>query len=285
MATGGNVRLFGGTSSNHPSHRRPTRPGTRHTLPVTSAREWNATSYDRIADPQARWGAEVLERLPLEGDETVLDAGCGSGRVTEMLIERLSEGRVVALDQSVPMLDEARRRLERFGDRVEYVHADLGLPLPIDRPVDAILSTATFHWLPDHDALFANLARVLRPGGLLVAQCGGFGNIARFLGVAASVDPDFVRNAHNFQTAEATAARLERSGFVEIRAWLSDAPTPFDSTDQLEEFLATVCLRVHLMNLPDAERQPFVREVARRMPEPVLDYVRLNITARRGAAA
>jgi trans-aconitate 2-methyltransferase len=252
---------------------------------VQQTTEWNATSYDRIADPQARWGAEVLERLPLRGDETVLDAGCGSGRVTELLIERLPNGHVVALDQSLSMLDEARRRLARFGDRVAYVQADLGQPLPVESAVDAILSTATFHWVPDHDALFANLARVLRPGGMLVAQCGGFGNIARFLEVASSVDPNFVRNAHIFQTAEATAERLQHSGFVDIRTWLSDAPTPFGSIEQLEEFIATVCLRVHLMHLPADERKPFVREVARRMPEPVLDYVRLNITARRASGA
>jgi len=246
--------------------------------------DWNATSYDRVADPQARWGAEVLERLPLAGDETVLDAGCGSGRVTEMLIERLPNGRVVALDQSAAMLDEARRRLERFGDRVEFVQADLGAPLPIDQRVDAILSTATFHWVPDHDALFENLAAVLRPGGMLVAQCGGFGNIARFIEVASSVDPAFVRNTHNFQTPEATAARLERSGFDEIRTWLSPAPTPFATTEELEAFIAAVCLRVHLAQLPEERRAPFIREVAARMPERVLDYVRLNITARRSAA-
>jgi len=246
--------------------------------------DWNAASYDKVADPQARWGAEVLERLPLAGDETVLDAGCGSGRVTEMLLERLPKGRVVALDQSASMLDEARRRLARFGDRVEFVQADLGLPLPIEREVDAILSTATFHWVPDHDALFANLAVVLRPNGLLVAQCGGFGNIARFIEVAQSVDPDYVRNTHNFQTAEATAARLEREGFVDVQTWLSPAPTPFETTADLEAFIATVCLRVHLAKLPEDRRGPFVREVAARMPERVLDYVRLNISARRSAS-
>jgi trans-aconitate 2-methyltransferase len=243
--------------------------------------DWNATSYDKVADPQARWGAEVLARLPLEGAETVLDAGCGSGRVTEMLIEPLPRGAVVALDASASMLGEARRRLDRFGGRVEFVQADLGRPLPLDRPVDAILSTATFHWVPDHDALFANLAAVLRPGGLLVAQCGGFGNIARFIEVARSVDPGYVRNTHNFQTAEATAARLEREGFVEIETWLSPAPTPFATTEDLEAFIATVCLRVHLAQLPEERRAPFVHEVAARMPEPILDYVRLNITARR----
>jgi len=243
--------------------------------------DWNAASYDKVADPQVRWGAEVLERLALQGDELVLDAGCGTGRVTELLAERLPNGAVVALDQSATMLGEARRRLARFGDRVGFVQADLGRQLPIDPKVDAILSTATFHWVSDHDALFANLAAVLRPGGRLVAQCGGFGNIARFIDVASAVDPAFVRNTHNFQTAEATAARLEREGFVEIRTWLSDAPTPFASTEELEAFIATVCLRVHLAQLPEVRRAPFVREVAARMPERVLDYVRLNITARR----
>ena len=244
--------------------------------------DWNAASYDKVADPQVRWGAEVLERLPLDGDETVLDAGCGTGRVTELLLARLPRGRVVALDASASMLDQARARLARFGDQIMYVQADLGRPLPLAAPVDAILSTATFHWVPDHDALFANLAAVLRPGGWLVAQCGGAGNIARFIAVAASVDPDFKRNQHNFQTPEATTARLEREGFTEVRTWLSPAPTPFASTEELEAFIGTVCLRVHLAHLPEAARASFVRAVAARMPEPVLDYVRLNITARRG---
>jgi trans-aconitate 2-methyltransferase len=243
--------------------------------------DWNAISYDKVADPQARWGAEVLARLSLEGDEAVLDAGCGTGRVTEMLLGRLPDGKVVALDASASMLEQARARLAAFGDRVTYVLADLERPLPVPDKVDAVLSTATFHWVRDHDALFANLAAVLRPGGRLVAQCGGFGNIARFIEVASSVDPAFLRNVHNFQTAEATAHRLETSGFVEIETWLSPAPTPFETTDQLEAFLATVCLRVHLASLPVERREPFVQAVAARMPDRTLDYVRLNITARR----
>ena len=242
--------------------------------------EWNAVSYDKVADPQARWGAEVLERLPLEGDETVLDAGCGTGRVTEMLLARLPRGRVVALDASAAMLEQARGRLARFGDQVSYVHADLAQPLPIAEPVDAVLSTATFHWVLDHDALLANLAAVLRPGGCLVAQCGGFGNVATLLRIATDVHPGFHR-VHNFQTPEATRDRLARSGFDRIETWLSDAPTPFETPEQFEAFLETVCLRTFLDELPAEARAPFVREVAARMPELTLDYVRLNITARR----
>ncbi|HUQ44939.1 MAG TPA: methyltransferase domain-containing protein [Candidatus Limnocylindria bacterium] len=249
----------------------------------TKASEWNAASYDRVANPQARWGAMVLERLPLDGDERVLDAGCGTGRVTELLLARLPRGRVVALDQSGAMLSEARSRLARFGDQVEYVEADLAKPLPIEGSVDAVLSTATFHWVPDHDALFANLASVLGPGGRLVAQCGGAGNIARLLRVAAELMPDFERE-HNFQTPEATRERLERFGFTEIETWLSDEPTPFERGEPFESFLETVCLRSHIAALPPAERQPFVHEVASRMPAPLLDYVRLNIVARRAGS-
>ena len=243
--------------------------------------DWNAASYDRVADPQARWGAEVLDRLPLDGDEIVLDAGCGTGRVTELLLARLPRGRVVALDASAAMLQEARGRLARFGDQVEYIESDLGKPLPMEQEVDAILSTATFHWVPDHDGLFANLASVVRPEGLLVAQCGGAGNIARFIEVVESIEPEFARNRHNFQTPEATMARLERSGFVDVQCWLSEAPSRFDPGEPLEAFLETVCLRTHLANLAPDRRRDFVRAVAAALPEPVLDYVRLNIVAQR----
>jgi trans-aconitate 2-methyltransferase len=248
--------------------------------------DWNASAYDRVADPQARWGAAVLDRLPLDGDETVLDAGCGTGRVTEMLLGRLPRGRVVALDASASMLAEARGRLARFGRQVEYVEADLGAPirLPLDAKVDAILSTATFHWVLDHDALFANLADVLRPGGWLVAQCGGAGNVATLLDTALAVHPGF-RREHRFETAEATRARLKRSGFVEIETWLSDEPTRFDPGEPFESFLETVCLRTFLAELPPDERKPFVQAVAARMPEAKLDYVRLNIVARRAGTA
>lgn len=133
--------------------------------------DWDGATYDRISDPQARWGLAVLDRLALDGDEVVLDAGCGSGRVTEALLDRLPQGRVVAVDASAPMLAEAGRRLARFGGRVEMVVADLAQPLPIAGRLDAVVSTATFHWVHDHRGLFANLAAVLRPGGRLVAQC------------------------------------------------------------------------------------------------------------------
>lgn len=134
--------------------------------------------------------------------------------------------------------------------------------------------------MPDHAALFANLASVLRPGGWLVAQCGGAGNVEAMLNIARLVAPDFSRE-HRFETAEATRERLEATGFVDIQTWLSDEPTRFEPGEPFEAFLETVCLRTYLDGLPDDRRKPFVASVAARMPEPVLDYVLLNIVARR----
>ena len=246
-------------------------------------RDWDARTYDRVADPQTRWGATVLDRLPLSGDERVLDAGCGSGRVTELLAERLPDGGVVALDGSASMVEAARERLAPFGDRIEYVVADLGRPLPIDGLVDAVLSTAVFHWVPDHDALFRNLAAVTRPGGWLVAQCGGAGNIASILAVLARVGDGWLGEKH-FATPLATTRRLDAAGWVDIECWLTDEPTRFEAGEPFETFLRTVVLGAHLERLAPEARDGFVHEVAEALDEPVIDYVRLNIIARRGSS-
>ena len=223
----------------------------------------------------------VLDRLPLAGDETVLDAGCGSGRVTEELLERLPDGRVIAADAAPSMLAEARRRLARFGDRVGFLECDLGRPLPLEGPIDAVLSTATFHWVLDHDALFANLAAVLRPGGRLVAQCGGAGNVASVHAAAAELMDDDWEGPWNFPTPEETATRMAAAGFVDVETWLHEEPTPIGPGEPMETFLATVILRNHLPRLPEAERAGFVRRVAERLPASTIDYVRLNILGRR----
>jgi trans-aconitate 2-methyltransferase len=229
------------------------------------------------------WGSAVLDRLPLGGDETVLDAGCGSGRVTEQLVERLPRGRVVALDGSVSMIAETRRRLARFGNRVAYVVADLGRPLalPDGVLVDAVLSTATFHWVPDHDALFRNLAAVMRPGGHLVAQCGGVGNIAKIQAVLRRIGDGWLGDFH-FETPEATAGRLRAAGFVAIETWLQPEPIRFEPGEPFESYLRTVVLGSHFARLPAAEHDAFVRAVVTGIGDPVIDYVRLNIVARRG---
>jgi trans-aconitate 2-methyltransferase len=226
-------------------------------------------------------GQAVLDRLPLAGDETVLDAGCGSGRITEALIERLPRGRVIAMDMSESMVAAAR---ERLGQGADIRRVDL-LELALDEPVDAILSTATFHWIADHGLLFARLHAALRPGGRLVAQCGGEGNITGLRGRAARVlarEPyakhfgDF-QPPWNYASVADTKTRLRAAGFAAAECWLKDAPT---QPEHPREFLSTIVLGPHVQHLPEPLREPFMDDVMAELDEPVIvDYVRLNIDA------
>ena len=245
-------------------------------------RDWDAATYDRVSAPQVEWAERVLDRLPLRGDETVLDAGCGSGRVTRMLLERLPDGHVVAVDSAPSMVEHAREALDAA--RSTVLRVDL-TELRLDAPVDAAFSNAVFHWIADHDALFARLSAALRPGGRLVAQCGGEGNIARFHEVALAVaaEPPYAEHLAgwegpwNFAGPNETAERLERAGFAEIDTWLEPYPiTPPDPS----HYLRTVCLGPHLTALPDELGSPYVEAVRARWGGE-LDYVRLNICAKK----
>jgi trans-aconitate 2-methyltransferase len=251
----------------------------------TGPLEWDAKTYDAISDPQFSWGMEVLGRLELKGDETVLDAGCGSGRVTEELIKRLPSGRMIAVDGSEAMIAEARKRL---GDRASYLVSDLS-ELELDEPVDLVFSTATFHWILDHDRLFERLRAALRPGGRLVAQCGGEGNVAEHARAIAAVaeKPEFASHLSemsgiwNFASPEETEAKLESAGFAEARCWLEPKPV---QPERPLEFTSTVTLGPLLAQLPEEKRRPFAEAILEESEKPlVLDYVRLNIEARAGA--
>jgi trans-aconitate 2-methyltransferase len=248
------------------------------------SRDWDAASYDRVSNPQVEMAQAVLERLPLRGDETVLDAGCGSGRVTAMLLERLPHGHVVAVDSAPSMVAHAR---EALGERATVICSSL-TELELDEPVDAVFSNAVFHWIRDHDALFARLAAALKPGGQLVAQCGGKGNIDAFRRLADEVaaEPPYAEHMRdfvgpwNYADPDETEARLRTAGFDEVRCWLQ--PWPVQPSDAAE-YAGTVCLGNHLEELPPHLRQRFVEEVVSRSGEPLtLEYVRLNIDARRG---
>ncbi len=254
---------------------------------MRAGRGWDADVYHRVSSPQVGMAGAVLDRLALRGDETVLDAGCGSGRVTRMLLERLPRGRVIAVDASPQMV--ARARAELADVAADVLEADLAaLTLAPGEQVDAVFSNATFHWVPDHDALFACLAAALRPGGRLSAQCGGAGNVAwvHEVALAAAADAGLAERFDgwpgpwNFQTPEATEARLREAGFVDAECWLQPWPL---QVDEPRTYLQTVCLGPHLERLDAAEHERFLDAVMTRMGEaPVLDYVRLNIVATLG---
>ena len=256
--------------------------------------DWNAGLYHDISSPQQAWGRRVLDRLPLTGTERVLDIGCGTGRLTAEIARRVPAGRVVGVDRSAAMLQTASDWLRRSEAKTTLVRADAAA-LPFRRAFDAAFSGATFHWIHDHAALFRSIVTALRPGGRLVAQCGGGPNLALLYGRAGRLmrEPRFARyfeewsEPTNFADVETTRRRLEAAGFVDIEVSLEEAPTRFDGPDQFREFITNVCLRHQAARLPNMERQSFLRdltvEAARDSPAFTLDYWRLNIQGTRPA--
>ena len=254
--------------------------------------DWDAACYHAVSEPQFAWGLRVLERLPLVGHETVLDAGCGTGRLTGRLLDRLPGGRVIAADRSASMVARARLHLADYGARVEVIQADLST-LSLAAPVDAIFSTATFHWIHDHAGLFARLHAALRPGGRLEAQCGGGANLARVRARAreraaearfAPFFRDWV-DPWEYAGATTTAGRLEAAGFRDVKTWLEEAPTRFDGPAEHRAFLAGVVIRPYLAALPEEEGAAFVDGLVEQAghddPPWTLDYWRLNMSASR----
>ncbi|NUR55908.1 MAG: methyltransferase domain-containing protein [Acidobacteria bacterium] len=257
--------------------------------------DWNARSYHQISAPQQEWGRRVLDRVALAGDETAMDLGCGTGRLTALLAERLPRGRVVAFDRSSSMLFEAQPWLRSQAPRVIGIVMGDGASLPFLRAFDLIFSTATFHWIPDHGALFRSIITALKRGGRLEAQCGGGRNLAalRARADALAREPRFTRffdgwsEPWHFADEESTRRRLAAAGFEDIGVSLEPSTVTFATPVEFADFIATVCIRPHLARLPFEDRAAFTNALTLRSladPEPLtLDYWRLNIRARRPA--
>jgi trans-aconitate 2-methyltransferase len=257
-------------------------------------KEWNATAYHRVSGPQTEWGRRVLSRLRVRGDERVIDAGCGTGRLTGELMGMLPNGQLIAIDRSWNMLLTARANLRpEFGTRVRYAQVELPR-LPFSGWADLVFSTATFHWIHDHDALFANVLRALRPGGRLFAQCGGGPNLHHAHSLAEAVMRsetfrDYFEDwgrVWEFATPDVTEKRLRAAGFVDISTSLEEAPTTLCDEASYREFVTTVIYNPHLARLPEGPlRASFIDEVTRRSaaedPPFTLDYWRLNLEGRR----
>ena len=216
---------------------------------------WNADVYETVADPQFEWAQEIVARSGIKPGDIVLDAGCGGGRVTKLLLEITPN--VIAVDADPNMVAKAR---ESLPESVPVYHQDL-TELEIDQQVDVVFSCAVFHWITDHERLFERLHHALKPGGRLVAQCGGYGNIQNVLDVVGERPGRWL-----YARPEDTEERLRAAGFSEARAWLQPKPTvPAD----MATFIENVILHEDDNARANAER------VAAQIDH--IDYVRLNM--------
>ena len=246
-------------------------------------RDWNAHSYSDVATVMKPIAKRVLDRLSLRGDEVVLDAGCGTGMITADLIKLLPNGRVIAVDGSISMVISAKKNL---GAKAEVLHADL-LDLTLEKQVDIVFSTATFHWIDDHKKLFTRFYNLLKPGGQIVAQCGGEGNGGKLPDIIKNVSSQevFAQYFNNwsgpwyFASPEKTEFLLKKLGFKNVKCWLTAEPAV---TDKPADYLETIWLGSHLERLPFELRKKYVKAVANNFSAPMtINYIRLNIEATR----
>jgi trans-aconitate 2-methyltransferase len=256
--------------------------------------EWNARAYHRLSNPMQAWGEAIIEELQLRGDETALDLGCGSGRLTRFLLKRLPRGKVIAVDQSANMLENARELLEpEFGGRVEYLQASLD-ELSLDQVAELAFSNAAFHWVRDHPRLLRAVFNALKPGGWVIAQCGAGPNIARVreragrLMAAEPYRPYFGDwpGPWEFAYPEVMAERLEAAGFVDIETDMFEAPVQLTSLEETRDYFENVILGSHLARIEDPElRARFLDSMTEQSaaddPPYRQDYWRLNLRARR----
>ena len=241
--------------------------------------EWDAQTYDSLPLPHKRWGSSAIEKLNLNGDETVIDFGCGTGRDAEVLLDLLPNGRVIAVDGSKQMLDQLHKRLANSMDRVTVLHVDIREGFTLPELADAAMSVATLHWLPNHESVFRTIAGTLRSGARLVVECGGSGNIAIVRKVLLELSGTDEAENWNFANVKETRESLKSAGFTEIEVRLVPDPARLERGEQLEAFLATVVIPQQLRDIAQEDRRSFVHRVATMLPEPEIDYVRLQIEA------
>jgi trans-aconitate 2-methyltransferase len=255
--------------------------------------EWDANLYEDASTVQQQWGRALMDLRKWRGDERVLDAGCGTGILTEELAKRVPRGRVVGVDNDPMMVEKAIPRLGRYGERASAVAGDI-LSLPPIGSFDVIYSNAVLHWVQDHDRAFAELFRHLAPGGELLAQCGGEGNLEKVRKITEAIRKEepfvpYFRNwkaPWNYQDDASTTERLFITGFVHADATLHAAPVTFPDDESFARYANAVMLRPYLGALPTPQlRGEMLGRFVERMAETghgrTYDYVRLTIRAQR----
>jgi trans-aconitate methyltransferase len=243
---------------------------------------WDASLYANHGRFVAALAESLVEALQPRPGERILDLGCGDGFLTRRIAA--SGATVVGVDNSPQMIAAAKEQ----GVDARLVS---GESLPYSGEFDAVFSNAALHWMNDHDAVLEGIYRALKPGGRLVAECGGQGNIAAIrvalLAVltARGIPAERIENNKFFNPAEYRAL-LQKQGFLVEDITLTPRPTPLESG--MGAWLATFRRSV-LELLPEGERPGAVEQIVSLL-RPVLsdqqghwtaDYVRLRFQVRR----
>ena len=233
--------------------------------------EWDGPAYDALPLPHQEWGQRTIAALDLAPTQTLLDAGCGTGRDAQVALKILSAGHLICVDQSSTMLDQCRATIGA-DPRVTILQGDLDRPLPVEpNGVDAIMSVAALHWLAHHKNVWQHFFTALKPGGKLAIDAGGFGNLERTLNLAVELFPETSFPSWYYANIQDTEELLAQAGFIDFEVALRPHPTVLPSNETLVTYLKTLVFR----DWPDVQ----IKTLAKAMTDNTLDYVRLEVRA------
>jgi trans-aconitate 2-methyltransferase len=259
---------------------------------------WDAETYDEVSNTHEEWARKIISSKTWTGNETIMDAGCGSGRITKILTKLVPLGKVFAIDNDLNMIKKTKDNLKGFKN-VNIIQSNL---VDIDfnkiqSKFNIIFSNAVLHWILDHYTIFKNFYDLLLADGQLLIQCGGYGNLQKAVSTfnivrdSAEFKEYFSKwkDQWNFAKPDATEKILKEIGYRDINVNLQDYPVTFKDKNSYSIYLKTVVLGPYLKCLPSEKLQDnFLQRIIQikekeSTQEPILtlDYKRLNIIASR----
>ena len=263
---------------------------------------WDAENYHRVSTVQESWATELLEKRKIGEYEVVMDAGCGTGRVTGTIANAVKKGMVYAVDIDVNMITKAKENLKDFSN-ITFIKSDIS-EVRLPEKIDLVFSNAAIHWVLDHKKLFSNFWELLKPNGELLIQCGGKGNLELVRTILEKLRKSNTfkhyfadwKSPWNFASPADVKKTLNDTGFNDTQAQLKKKTAKFENHEEFMLFMKTVVMKPYLAYLPANNNnetwnsfiEEFVNELTKNQNtdkkadvDLKLQYVRLDITGRK----
>ena len=227
--------------------------------------QWNAADYANHSGAQQAWARELIVKLNLQGIESLLDIGCGDGKVTAEIAAHLQAGHVVGIDSSEEMIGLAQSRFSsRAYPNLLFSKQD-ARNLPFSQEFDIVFSNAALHWVIEHRSVLAGIYRALKPNGRLLVQMGGKGNASQVVNVVNEIMQqqewqEFFQDfffPYGFYSPEEYEPWLREAGFTIVSLELKPKDMVHENKEKFKGWFRTTWLP-YLQRIPAGRQQTFI---------------------------